>query len=76
MYFGVLYCHYLLFIKKIFVATFSIHSEFETCYFSFSVFYFLEGLRQMISVKPLIFRGLNGKDQMPSADMWQHRGRG
>lgn len=46
------------------------------CYFSFSVFYFLEGLRQMISVKPLIFRGLNGKDQMPSADMWQHRGRG
>lgn len=38
MYFGVPYCHYLPFIEKTFVATYSIHSEFETCVTSFSVF--------------------------------------
>lgn len=63
-YFGVLYCRYLSFIKKIFVATYSIHSEFETCVtFSFS------SGRSEISIKSLGFWGLNGKDQMPSADV-------
>lgn len=61
MYFGALYCHYLPFIEKIFVATYPIPSELETCVSFPFLFFFCSGRSE--TIKSLVCRGLNGKDR-------------